>query len=72
MVLLVSRVKLTEGLAGIWSFFFPQYFTSAILLGACQVKDPALNSLVNFAAKNSLKTIPEFYLSKYTFLVKSW
>ena len=40
IVLQVSSVKLIEGFSGIWSFFFPQYLTKAILLGDAQVYLP--------------------------------
>jgi hypothetical protein len=40
IVLQLFKVKLTDGLAGIWLSFFPQYFTKAMLLGELQVRLP--------------------------------
>ena len=36
LVAQASKVKLMDGLAGIWLSCLPQYFTKAILLGAFQ------------------------------------
>jgi hypothetical protein len=75
-VLQFFSVKLIEGFAGIWSetpAFFPQYFTSAILLGADTLMLPAFISTIFPEHKKSISVISKFFakiqISKIKFIL---
>src|SRR5690606_32010080 len=62
MVLQLLSVKLMEGFSGIWSCFFPQYFTKAILLGDSQEQVPDANTLVYLRGIHSFSVMHEQFL----------